>query len=67
MTIIGFQRGIDGESHLLVFDPASRNSDVLTRLPQPLKAIGWPSKSKILESYYRGVAELRGFNEFELL
>jgi hypothetical protein len=65
MTIVGFERKIDGSKNLLVFDPMFHDAESL------IKLVGRRFKHRApedaLKAYRRGVKYLKRYNEFELL
>lgn len=66
MTIVGFERKVDGSKNIIVFDPMFHDSSNITQLIDRKKfTIKQPED--VLRAYRRGVKYLRKYNEFELL
>jgi len=75
MTIIGFQKSIDGGRELLVFDPMFHDSPMVLRLADALRdgdgggreRISVRKAEELLRAYRRGTKYLRKYGEFEIL
>jgi hypothetical protein len=65
MTIVGFERKVDGSKNLIVFDPNSHDATNVTKLID-IKFMHKQPKD-VLGAYRRGVKYLKKYNEFELL
>lgn len=65
MTIVGFERKIDNEPRLLVFDPMFRGAYYTARLAD--SQCNNSRAKKALKPYRRGQKYLRKYNEFEIL
>lgn len=65
MTIVGFERKVDGSKNLIVFDPMFHDSSSVIRLVD--QVFTHKSPADVLRAYRRGVKYLRKYNEFELL
>jgi hypothetical protein len=65
MTIVGFERKVDGSRNLIVFDPMYHDA------PNVVKRIGERFRHRdpedLLRAYRRGAKYLKRYNEFELL
>jgi zinc finger-containing ubiquitin peptidase 1 len=66
MTIIGFERKVDGSKNILVFDPMFHDSSNVTQLIDLRKFI-FKQPEDVLRAYRRGVKYLKKYGEFELL
>jgi hypothetical protein len=66
MTIVGFERKVDGSKNIMVFDPTSPDSSNVTQLID-LKKFTLKQPEDVLRAYRRGVKYLKKYNEFELL
>jgi zinc finger-containing ubiquitin peptidase 1 len=65
MTIVGFERKVDGTKDLLVFDPMFHDATNVTKLIDIKFRHKQPED--VLRAYRRGVKYLKKYNEFELL
>ncbi|CZT46201.1 uncharacterized protein RSE6_06600 [Rhynchosporium secalis] len=65
MTIIGFERKLDGSKNLLVFDPMFHDSASVTKLIGLSFKVKKPAEH--MGAYRRGVKYLKKYDEFELL
>jgi zinc finger-containing ubiquitin peptidase 1 len=66
MTIIGFERKVDGSKNIIVFDPMFHDSSSITQLIDR-KRFTVKQPADALRAYRRGVKYLKKYNEFELL
>lgn len=76
MTIVGFQKSVDGGRELLVFDPMFHDSPMVLRLADVLRDGGEEGSrervsvrkaEELLRAYRRGSKYLRKYGEFEVL
>jgi hypothetical protein len=80
MTIVGFQKSVDGGRELLVFDPMFHDSPIVLRFADALKdgdderggdgskeRISVRKAEELLRAYRRGSKYLRKYGEFEVL
>ena len=65
MTIIGFERKVDGSKNIIVFDPMFHDATNITKLIGVKFRHNKPQD--VLRAYRRGVKYLKKYNEFELL
>jgi len=66
MTIVGFERKVDGSKNIVVFDPMFHDSSNVTQLIGMNKFI-IKQPEDALRAYRRGVKYLKRYSEFELL
>ncbi|PMD43403.1 DUF1671-domain-containing protein [Hyaloscypha variabilis F] len=66
MTIVGFERKVDGSKDIIVFDPMFHDSSNVTQLIDIHRFIV-KQPEDALRAYRRGVKYLKRYNEFELL
>lgn len=67
LTVVGFERGIGGESYLYVFDPSSRDPETIKKhRGKGLKGSDIKIDS-LIETYRRGEKYLSKHLEFEAL
>lgn len=67
MTIVGFERQVDGAVNLLVFDPSFRDSIKINQLVGKVFRHRTSKVDEALDPYRRGSRYLRPYNAFELL
>jgi hypothetical protein len=65
MTIVGFERRMDGSKTLIVFDPMFHDSSNVTKLVG--QVFNHKAPEEILKAYRRGLKYLCTYNEFEIL
>jgi hypothetical protein len=65
LTIIGFEKKIDGTKNLLVFDPMFHDPSDVTKLVGQDCSPKYPGD--LLRAYRRNVGYLRRYKEFEIL
>jgi hypothetical protein len=65
MTIVGFEKRIDGSRNLVVFDPMFHDSGPITKLIE--KQFRHSDPGNMLRAYRRGTKYLKRYKEFELL
>jgi hypothetical protein len=66
MTIVGFEKQLDGSKNLICFDPMFHDA------PNVLRLVGndnftHKNPADMLRAYRRGVKYLKKYNEFEML
>jgi hypothetical protein len=66
MTIVGFERKVDGSKNILVFDPMFHDSSHVTQLID-LRNFILKQPEDVLRAYRRGAKYLKKYSEFELL
>lgn len=71
MTIIGFQKYVDGYRELLVFDPMFHDSPQVLRLADAADVgesrVSVRKAEELLKAYRRGTKYLKKYGEFEIL
>ncbi|KAH8768012.1 peptidase family C78-domain-containing protein [Hyaloscypha finlandica] len=67
MTIVGFERKVDGSKNILVFDPMFHDSSHVTQLIGLRPFILKQPAEDVLRAYRRGAKYLKKYSEFELL
>lgn len=67
MTIVGFERKVDGSKNILVFDPMFHDSSHVTQLIGLRSFILKQPAEDVLRAYRRGAKYLKKYSEFELL
>ena len=67
LTIIGFERQMNGQANLIVFDPSLKDSNKVQRLVGKDLKVRGDAADGILEAYRRGSKRLERFHEFEVL
>ena len=66
MTIVGFEKKLDGSKNLLCFDPMFHDAPNILRLVGN-KSFKVKAPEDMLRGYRRGVKYLKKYNEFEVL
>lgn len=66
MTIIGYEKQIDGTENLLVFDPMFHDANKVIKLVDSAP-VRHRHPGDLLKAYRRGNKYLKRYNEFELL
>lgn len=67
MTIIGFERLTDDETHILVFDPSRGDSSGMLRLIDGAVEPKTSAVDRLIEPYRRSKRDFRRYDEFEIL
>lgn len=69
MTIVGFERRVDGTAELLVFDPMFRVSSTISRQAGRgrFSPSHYQTSDQMLRMFRRGKRYLRKYSEFEIL
>jgi hypothetical protein len=65
MTIVGFEKKIDGTRNLIVFDPMFHDASNIIKLIG--RTFVHKDPEDLLKAYRRGNRYLKKYNEFELL
>lgn len=66
MTIVGFERKINGSKQLIVFDPMFHDSESVVKL-RGRRHSRTSSVNNLLKQYRRGSNYLKKYHEFEIL